>query len=94
MSDLHNFLLPFQFSNFLAWNHLAAVIVVVVIFSESDLEEVLMLQTTQVPTIGSTAVPRYSGFQGVLKCLPNVTSTSCFRCPRASKKGVKVANLS
>lgn len=61
------------------------------IFRECDLEELLTLQTTQVPSRGKSG-----GFQGVLKCMPNVSASSCFRCPvsRQNKKGLKVSQFS
>ncbi|XP_044265765.1 tubulin polyglutamylase TTLL5 isoform X1 [Tribolium madens] len=60
---------------------------------ECDLEEILVHQTTQtVPTHGGR-----TGFQGVLKCIPNVPKSCGLKPPyktSTKSKGVKVASLS
>ncbi|KAJ8979747.1 hypothetical protein NQ317_004734 [Molorchus minor] len=59
---------------------------------ECDLEEVLIYQTTQ-------ATPSYvvqPGFQGILKCIPNVSKPNSIRSPYRSNKakGMKVSSVS
>jgi tubulin polyglutamylase TTLL5 len=61
---------------------------------ECDLEEILIHQTTQtVPTHGGK-----TGFQGVLKCIPNVPKSYGLKPPysksAAKSKGLKVSSLS
>ncbi|KRT83042.1 hypothetical protein AMK59_4029, partial [Oryctes borbonicus] len=58
---------------------------------ENDLEEVLYLQA--VPMQGKGSTP---SFQGILKCLPNVSGSFCFRSSlnRANRRSVKVSPLS
>ncbi|KAK9703147.1 Tubulin-tyrosine ligase family [Popillia japonica] len=58
---------------------------------ENDLEEILYLQA--VPMKGKDSAP---SFQGILKCLPNVSGSFCFRSSlnRANRRGVKVSPLS
>lgn len=63
-----------------------------IIYRECDLEEVLIYQTTQtVPSYAATP-----GFQGILKCIPNVSKYYGLKPPYKSNKskGLKVSSVS
>ncbi|XP_065169169.1 tubulin polyglutamylase TTLL5 isoform X2 [Atheta coriaria] len=62
--------------------------------SESDLEELLILQNMQtVPNSKGSDTNTATSFQGLLRCLPSINSI-CFSSPEAAKKPVKVTPLS